>query len=184
MAALLALGVAALLALGVAALLALGVAALLGYALASAMAASRRSRTELEKALLAEPSALAPDATGPIELVAREPLDGGERCEIAVRRLVAVDPADPGLRDVCIAVPVSGSVELRDDGELGRVALGELDAAALREARSFAKGLIEGGLVRGLGPERAGPRRARATHEVQTDAQGRRVIRRVGYASG
>jgi hypothetical protein len=148
------------------------------------MASSRRRQVDLGARLSGAASALAPDVAGPIQVLGRSPLDGGERCEIAAQRLVAVDPEAPGLLGVCIAVPVSGSVELYRDGALGRVALAEPDAEALREARSFAKGLIEGGLVRGLGPAAAPARRARPTHELQTDAQGRRVIRRIGFSGG
>jgi hypothetical protein len=151
------------------------------------MPASRRSRTDLAARLTAAPGALAPDAAGPVEVLARASTDGGERCEIAAQRLVAVDPESSGLRDLYVAVPVSGSVELRADGGIARAVLAEPDAEAVREARAFACGLVEAGSVRGVEPEAAGARarrRGRPTHEVVTDAHGRRVIRRIGFAGG
>jgi len=150
------------------------------------MAASRRRRAGLAARLTAALPALAPDAAGPVEVLARVPADGGERCEIAAQRLVAVDPDAPGLRDLYVAVPVSGWVELRADGGVARAALAEPEAEAVREARAFARGLVETGSVRGLEAATArapaGPR-GRPTHEVETDAQGRRVIRRIGFAA-
>jgi hypothetical protein len=144
------------------------------------MAASRGTRIDLAAQLSAAPESLAPDATGPVEVLSRASAGGGERVEIAAQRLVAVDPESPELRDVYVALPVSGSVELRADGGIARAALGEPDAEALREARSFARGLVETGCVRGLAPSGTA-HASRATHEVQTDARGRRVIRRVGF---
>jgi len=153
------------------------------------MAASRRTRTELAARLAAAPESLAPDVAGPIEVLSRAPAPGGERVEIAARRLVALDPGRAELRDVYVAVPVSGAVELGADGAIARVALAEPDAEAQREARAFARDLVESGCVRGLAPAAArGPAGshppARPTHELCTDAQGRRVIRRIGFAGG
>ena len=149
------------------------------------MAATRRGSPDLEAQLSRAAASLAPDAAGPIQVLARVPVDGGERCEIAAQRLVAVSPETAGLRDVYVAVPVSGSVELRADGGVARAALAEPDAEALREARTFALGLVEAGCVRGLTAAKSqspAGLRSRPTHELRTDAQGRRVIRRIGFA--
>ena len=145
----------------------------------------RRSRAELEAQLSRTAASLAPDAEGPVALLSSEPLGAGLRCEISARRLVAVAPEMPELRDVYVAVPVSGSVEVDADGRVARATLAEPDEEALREARAFARGLVEEGCVRGVAPATA-PRRAshpaRPTHELRSDAQGRRVIRRIGFA--
>lgn len=136
------------------------------------------------EALLAErmPST-DPDLAGPFRVLSVSP--GGAdrvRCEVAAYRLVPVDPADPTLRDVSVPVPVSGWVELRPDGSPAACSLPPPAAEAVREARLFARDLVEQGAVRGLGRRGKGRPPGRATHEVQTDGAGRRVIRRAGFA--
>ncbi|HET7875384.1 MAG TPA: hypothetical protein VFN71_07640, partial [Methylomirabilota bacterium] len=88
------------------------------------------------------------------------------------------------LRDVFVAVPVSGWVELRADGAIARSGLPRPGPEDEREARAFARGLIERGAVRGLAPARREGPPARPTHEIRSEADGRRVIRRVGFSAG
>jgi hypothetical protein len=106
------------------------------------------------------------------------------RCELRASRLIPLEHTDPALHDVFVAVPVSGWVELRADGSIAGSELPRTAPEDEREARAFVRGLIERGAVRGLAPaQREGPP-ARPTHEIRTEAGGRRVLRRIGFSAG
>src|SRR5450756_926981 len=126
--------------------------------------------------------------SGPLRVLsAAAGTDGGRTYEVSTSVLVPVDEEDPALRDVSIPVPVTASMHLDRDGSVGRVAVPPVDAASAREARAFARNLIENGGVRGLAPSGRGGRSAgppvRPTHEVTTDEHGAKVIRRVGFTT-
>lgn len=137
---------------------------------------------ELEAFLSKHAGAIGPDVAGPFRVVSvsRTGKDA-VRCEVTAYRLVPVDPADPTLRDVSVPVPVSGWVELRADGSVAGSSLPGPAPEEVREARVFARDLVERGSVRGLSTGPGGPPRGRPTHELQADAEGRRIIRRIGY---
>ena len=65
------------------------------------------------------------DLTGPVTVLgsAGGP-DGVTRVDISASRLVAVDPDDPALADVCIPLPVPATVVVDDAGHLASVARG------------------------------------------------------------
>jgi len=130
--------------------------------------------------------ASAPDLTGPVTVLASDPgPDGTTRVEIQASRLVPVDPDDPALADVCIPLPVPATVVVDDAGHLASVETAPPDQEAERQARAYARNLVATGAVRGVtasGRVRRGPP-TRPTHEVALDAQGRKVIRRVGFTS-
>jgi hypothetical protein len=124
---------------------------------------------------------------GPVTVLASEPrAGGGEQVHVQASRLVAVDPGDATLADISIPVPVSATVAITPTGRLGTVRAEPGDPGVDDQARAFARNLIATGAVRGLaatGAARRGPP-TRPTHEVTTDQQGRRVIRRVGFSIG
>ena len=67
-----------------------------------------------------------------------------------------------------------------------RVAVPPVDAESAHEARTYARNLIQTGAVKGLPPtgrvrRSAGPP-VRPTHELKTEADGTRVIRRSGFS--
>lgn len=146
--------------------------------------------TEIEQVLADRKSVAGggSDLTGPVQVLETTPTpDGGETYQVSATRLVPVDDQDPDLASVYIPVPVTAAVEVDDhDGVVG-VAVPDLDPSVDREARAFTRNLIANGEVRGLarsGPVRRGPAGPppRSTHEVTTDPEGRRVIRRTGFA--
>ena len=122
---------------------------------------------------------------GPVTVLSEAPRgDGGTTYQIAASRLVDIDDDDPALAGVSIPVPVTAAVEVDGQGSLVGVSVPDADPTADREARAFTRNLVASGCVRGLsggGPVRRGPP-TRATHEVTTDDQGRRVIRRTGFS--
>jgi hypothetical protein len=124
--------------------------------------------------------------SGPLRVLsAAAGKDGGRIYELSTSVLVPVDEDDPALRDISIAVPVTASLHLGRDGSVGEVDLPPVDAASAREARVFARNLIQTGAVRGLAPSgrvrrSAGPP-IRPTHELTTDERGAKVIRRTGF---
>ena len=138
---------------------------------------------ELEILLSRRAAALGQDFTGPFKVlsVSRSGTDA-IRCEVTACRLVPVDPQDPALRDVSIPLPVSGWIELHSDGSVAASSMAEPGPSELQEARIFARDLIEQGMLLGLSKRPPRPARGRPTHELQTDATGRRVIRRIGYS--
>ena len=137
---------------------------------------------ELEAFLSSRSSSIHPDVAGPFRVVsvARTGQDA-IRCELTAYRLIPVDPADPALFDVSVPVPVSGWIELRADGSVAASSLQHPGPEEVREARVFARDLIERGSVRGLSTGPGGPLRGRPTHALEADAAGRRIIRRIGY---
>jgi hypothetical protein len=144
---------------------------------------SRSTHAELEARLSRMVSSLDPSLTGPVQVLTTSKETGGQRCQIGAQRLIPVSPEAAQLKDIYVAIPVSGWVEIGDDGTLARASLPDPDPETVREARAFAMGLIEGGCVRDLGST-ASPRvGGRPTHELQTDAAGRRVLRRIGFVS-
>lgn len=138
---------------------------------------------KLEVQLTGQLPSVDPNITGPVRVlsVSRSRPDA-VRCEITAYRLVALDPADPALRDVCVPVPVSGWVELHADGSQVACSLPQPPPEVVREARLFARDLIARGAVSGLPAGAEGRLRGRPTHEVQADDAGHRIIRRVGFA--
>jgi hypothetical protein len=147
--------------------------------------ASSRSPNESEIAALLDGarSRVGLELEGPIRLRSSARAGSGWRCEITAQHLVPVDPGEPGRGGIFVAVPVNGSVEVGDDGALARASLAPPGADAVREARAFAEGLLAQGAVRGADTAPRTPRgpRGRPTHELRTDASGRRVIHRIGF---
>jgi hypothetical protein len=126
------------------------------------------------------------DLTGPVTVVgsAAGP-NGVTRVDIQASRLVAVDPDDPALAEVCIPLPVPATVVVDEAGHLASVEAGPADHEADRQARAYARNLVATGAIRGIaatGRVRRGPP-TRPTHEVALDARGRKVIRRIGFAT-
>lgn len=112
--------------------------------------------------------------------------DGGRSYEVSTSMLVPVDENDPALRDVAIPVPVTATVEVDRKGKVVRTAQPVVDPASVLEARAYARNLIQTGAVQGLKPSgrvrrSAGPP-VRPTHELATEADGTKVIRRTGYS--
>ncbi len=139
---------------------------------------------ELEALLSRQAASIDADLTGPFKVlsVARSGKEA-VRCQVTACRLVPVDPGDPALRDVAVPVPASGWIELRADGTVTASSVSQPGPDEVREARVFARDLIERGSVRGLSGDPAGPLRGRPTHELQMGAGGRRIIRRTGYTT-
>lgn len=142
---------------------------------------------EIERVLV-EPRTRAAGGSGlagPVSVLAETPRDdGGTTYQVAASRLVDIDDDDPALAGVSIPVPVTAAVEVDGKGSLVGVSVPDVDPTVDREARAYTRNLIASGSVRGLtaaGPVRRGPP-TRATHEVTTDDQGRRVIRRTGFS--
>lgn len=87
-----------------------------------------------------------------------------------VERLVPLDVDDPALADIYVPVP----------------GVAEADSAGVAdEARAWARNLLASGGVAGIAATVTsyGPPH-RPTHELVEDAQGRRVLRRVGFSAG
>jgi hypothetical protein len=143
---------------------------------------------EIERLLDAPATRAAPsaDLTGPVTVLASESRpDGATRVDIQASRLVPVDPDDPALAEVSMPVPMLATVVVDGAGRLEAVETKPLDAEVERQARAFARNLVANGAVRGLaasGRVRRGPP-SRPTHEVALDGRGRKVIRRIGFAT-
>jgi hypothetical protein len=144
--------------------------------------------SEIERLLDAPARRGAPRAelTGPVTVLASEPApDGATRLDIQASRLVSLDPDDPALADVSVAVPVPATVVVGETGRLEMVEVQPLDDETERQARAYVRNLVTNGSVRGLaaaGPVRRGPP-SRPTHEVALDSRGRKVIRRIGFTA-
>jgi hypothetical protein len=111
--------------------------------------------------------------------------NGATRVDIQASRLVPVDPDDPALADVSVPLPVPATVVVDEAGHLASVEAGPPDHEAERQARAYARNLVATGAIRGMtatGRVRRGPP-TRPTHEVALDARGRKVIRRIGFAT-
>jgi hypothetical protein len=127
-----------------------------------------------------------PPLTGPVTVLSEEPRhSGGVTYRVSLSRLVEVGDDDPALAGVCVPVPVTAAVDVDGQGSVVGVSVPDADPGLDREARAYTRNLIASGSVRGLsgsGPVRRGPP-TRATHEVTLDDQGRRIIRRSGFAT-
>ncbi|HEV8516304.1 MAG TPA: hypothetical protein VGQ47_01535 [Candidatus Limnocylindrales bacterium] len=147
---------------------------------------SAKSAAGVAALLEGRESELGPDMSGPLRVLAARDTRGGLSAEIMASRLVAAAPDDPGLEDVYVPVPVTVRVELDARGAI-READVETDESATREAQAYARNLLATGAVRGasssLGPRRSPGPPVRPTHELVTDAQGRRILRRVGFTA-
>jgi hypothetical protein len=112
--------------------------------------------------------------------------DGATTYAVTASTLVPLDADDPALDGVAIPLPVDATIVLDRDGSIADVSVAPVDPGAIREARAFARTLIDNGAVRGLpSPGPSGPAvgpPARATHQLTTEADGVKVIRRVGYS--
>lgn len=127
---------------------------------------------------------LGPDLTGPVHVISVSPAGGAAlSCEFTAQQLVPVDPTDDDLARVFITAPIHGSVTFGEKGEVADHSLSTADTATIVEVRTFAADLLESGAVKGLSKARAPHPGTRPTHEIQTDAAGRRIIRRIGFAS-
>jgi hypothetical protein len=139
-----------------------------------------------------------PDVVGPVQVLSSHPTaDGGVSATVSVSRLWPVaseDDAEPELEGVSVAIPVTADVVLDREGVLTSGDLPEPDVTSVREARSYVRSLVASGAVRGMpappgtrvrrGPPMAGGPSGRQTHELVTDADGRRIIRRIGFDIG
>ena len=137
---------------------------------------------ELEAILSRQAASIDPDLAGPFKILSVAP-SGKEavRCEVTACRLVPVDAGDPAPDDIVVPVPASGWIELRADGTVAVSSVSRPGPEEVREAQVFARDLVAQGAVGGLPGGPGGRPRGRPTHELQTDAQGRRIIRRIGY---
>jgi hypothetical protein len=112
---------------------------------------------------------------------------GGTTYQVSASALVPVDADGPALAGISIPLPVEATVAVDSHGSVAGVSVTPIDADAIHEARAFARTLIETGAVRGLeAPSAAGPALgppARQTHEISTEPDGAKVIRRVGFTS-
>jgi hypothetical protein len=147
-----------------------------------------RDQQRLEAALAARPAEEL-SIRGPFRVLSSaDAVGAGTTYEVSATTLVLVDADDPALTGVSIPLPVDATIALDRDGSIVAVSMSPVDPAAVREARAFARSLIDNGAVRGLTPpEAAGPVAGppvRATHEVTVEADGAKVIRRVGFSIG
>jgi hypothetical protein len=129
-----------------------------------------------------------PQLAGPVVVLdgAKGATQGRKTYQVSASYLVAIDKDDPELAGVSIAVPVTAAVETDRKGAVVGIDV-PADETAQREARAYTRNLIARGEVRGLTEGhrvRRGPGPpAHPTHEVTTDAFGRKVIRRIGFTA-
>ena len=153
----------------------------------STLAAQQRDLPKLQAALAEHAGSGQEQLSGPVTVLsATAGKDGGRSYEVSTSVLLPVDENDPALRDVSIPLPVTANVDLDRRGAVVKVAVPPVDPAAAREARAFARNLIQTGAVKGLPPtgrvrRSAGPP-VRPTHELKTEANGQKVIRRTGFS--
>jgi hypothetical protein len=129
-----------------------------------------------------------PELAGPVVVLgeAKVATQGRLTYQVSASYLVTVDEDDPDLAGMSIAVPITAAVETDRDGAVVGIDV-PADEAAQHEARAYTRNLIARGEVRGVtvgqhvrrGP---GPP-TRPTHEVTTDAFGRKVIQRIGFTA-
>jgi len=134
---------------------------------------------ELQQSLMAA----VPDADGPVEVLdSASQTAADEGYEVSATRLVPLGSDDPALADVYVPVPWTGHVSLAADGSAESAP--PLDDDTTREVQAWARNLIASGAVRGVAATAAsyGPP-VRATHEIVDDGNGRRVLRRIGFAA-
>jgi len=92
--------------------------------------------------------------------------------------LVPLDSEDPDLANVYVPIPSAGI------SEEGVAEAAPPDDEIAREARAWARNLIASGAVAGIAataPSYGPPHRP--THELVEDAQGHRVLRRLGFSA-
>jgi hypothetical protein len=140
---------------------------------------SATAEDELKRSLMAA----VPDADGPVEVLdSASPTTSHGGYEVSASRLVALGSDDPALADVYVPVPWTGHVSVARDGTAEPAP--PVDDDTTREVRAWARNLIVSGAVRGVAasaPSYGPPNRP--THEIVDDANGRRVLRRIGFAA-
>jgi hypothetical protein len=140
---------------------------------------SASPQDELQRSL----AAAVPDADGPVSVLeASSPTSDDNGYEVSASRLVALGSDDPALADVYVPVPWTGHVSLASDGTAESAP--PVDDDTTREVQAWARNLIASGAVRGVvasAPSYGPPNRP--THEIVEDANGRRVLRRIGFAA-
>jgi len=123
-----------------------------------------------------------PDAGGPVQVLGSTATPAGATdYEVSASRLIPLDSEEPALAGVFVPLPVTGHVSLAADGTI-EAQLPPLDADVAREVQAWARTLIASGSLAGVtsaAPSYGPPKRP--THEIVEDANGRRVIRRIGY---
>jgi hypothetical protein len=153
----------------------------------STPATQERDLPKLQAALAEGAGSSQLRVSGPVTILSASPGTGGGRTyEVSTTVLLPVDEHDPALRDVSIPVPATATVEFDRKGAVRRVAVPPVDAESAHEARAYARNLIQAGAVKGLPPtgrvrRSAGPP-VRPTHELKTEADGTKVIRRSGFS--
>jgi hypothetical protein len=123
-----------------------------------------------------------PYAAGPVQVLDTTKAETGSDYEVSASRLVPLGSEDPSLSDVYVPVPVTGHVNVANDGTMS-AELAPVDDEATREVQAWARSLIASGSVAGVArtaPQYGPP--TRPTHEIAVDPNGRRVLRRVGYS--
>jgi hypothetical protein len=134
---------------------------------------------ELQRSL----TAAVPDADGPVVAVdSGSPTASDDGYEVSASRLVPLGSDDPALADVYVPVPRTGHVSLAADGTAESVP--PVDDDTTREVQAWARNLIASGAVQGSVATAAsyGPP-IRPTHQLVEDANGRRVLRRIGFSA-
>jgi hypothetical protein len=140
---------------------------------------SAAPQDELQRSLVAA----VPDADGPVSVLeASSPTSDDNGYEVSVSRLVALGSDDAALADVYVPVPWTGHVSLASDGTAESAP--PVDDDTTREVQAWARNLLASGAVRGVvasAPSYGPPNRP--THEIVEDENGRRVLRRIGFAA-
>jgi hypothetical protein len=101
----------------------------------------------------------------------------------ATETLVPLGSDDPSLANVYVPIPSAGISEA-GIADAGAADAAPADDEITREAQAWARNLIASGAVAGIAataPSYGPPHRP--THEIVEDAQGRRVLRRVGFSA-
>jgi len=107
------------------------------------------------------------------KVVVRGPLEG-RRVSVEAQSWVRLDDPKLGpLAGVHVQLPVVARVHLDAQGGIERVEGGAPDPHDVQAACQMVESLVSSGQVTGTGPAGPGP-----THVVETDAQGRRLLRR------
>ena len=138
---------------------------------------------QLDALLRSERASNGEELAGPVQVRSKRRSSRGAEYELGAIRLVPADPDDPELKDVSIALPATVHVEVDDAGRVVSASVDEPAGDETREARAFVRSLRDSGAIRGMGSARArGGFPTRPTHELTTDASGRRLIRRIGFS--
>lgn len=134
--------------------------------------------------LAGQAAKLRTELTGPIHLQSvTSRADRGVHCEGLASVFVPLEGQELG--DVGIAIPVKLTAELSSDGTLTSLELAGPEPEERRQAQAYASSVLARGEVRGhpAAAVRRGPP-VRPTHEIMTDALGRKVLVRTGFAAG